>query len=111
MPLMTFKQMELTKLKDIDDKIELWRGTKIRLVNNGVDMHPDDKFFDYLLVTMPWDQDFMALVNVTDGSHKLGAAYATRVPVDNKSNKVVVTKDGLRQAFGSDFEHCFIIKE
>lgn len=99
--------MELTKLKDIDDKLELWRGTKIRLVNNGVDMHPDDKFFDYLLVTMPWDKDFMTLVNITDGSHKLGAAYATRVPVDKKSNKMILTKDGLRQGIRKRFRPLF----
>lgn len=74
-------------------------------------MHPDDKFFDYLLVTMPWEKDFMILINVTAGSHKLGAAYAGRVPVAKNSNKVVATKDGLRQAFGPDFEHCFNTKE
>jgi hypothetical protein len=102
--------MELIKLSDIDDKLELWRGTKIRLVNNGIDMHPDDKYFDYLLVTTPWDKDFMTLVNITEGSHKLGAAYATKVPVDKTANKIIVTKAGLRQTLGQDFKHCFLIK-
>jgi hypothetical protein len=103
--------MELIKLTDIDDNLEIWRGTKIRLVNNGIDMHPDDKYFDYLLVTMAWDRDFMILVNVTEGSHKLGAAYATKVPVDKSLKKIVVTKGGLQQAFGPNFDHCFLIKD
>ena len=106
-----FYDMELIKLSDIDDKLELWRGTKIRLVNNGIDMHPDDKFFDYLLVYIPWDSDFMTLVNITDKSHKLGATYAARISVDKTSKKIVVTKAGLRQALRQDFDHCFLIKE
>ena len=101
--------MELTKLSDIADGHELWRGSKIRLVNDGTTMHPDDKYFDYLLTSLPWERDYMVLVNITENSHKEGAAYATKVPVDRSSNKIIVKKDGLRTALGPDFDHCFLL--
>lgn len=102
--------MDLIRLKDINDNLELWRGAKIRLMNNGKDMHPDDKYFDYLLVNLPWDSDHMILVNITKDSHKEGAAYATMIPVDKSLKKIVVTKSGLQTALGPDFENCYLIK-
>jgi hypothetical protein len=51
-------------------------------------LHPDDKYFD-LLANLPWDSDNMILINVTEKSHKKGAIYATKIPVDKslKNNR------------------------
>ncbi|MEQ9101988.1 MAG: hypothetical protein RIF36_11570 [Imperialibacter sp.] len=101
--------MTLTKLSDIDPSLELWRGTKIRLVNDGTNLHPNDEHFDYLLATLPWDKDNMILVNVTQNSHKEGAVYGAKVPVDRSLNKIIVNREGLRKALGPDFDNCYLI--
>jgi hypothetical protein len=103
--------MKLEKLSDADENLELWRGSKIRLLNNGIDMHSDDKYFDYMLATAPWDNDCMFLVNITVDSHKQGAAYANKIPVDKSNKKVVASKANLKKALGIDFDHCFLIVE
>jgi hypothetical protein len=103
--------MGLIKLSDIDEGLELWRGTKIRLVNNGTNLHPDDKYFDYLLANLPWDSDHMILVNVTQKSHKEGAVYATKIPIDKSIKKIIVNKTGFRNALGQDFDDCYLITE
>lgn len=101
--------MRLIKLSEIDDGLELWRGTKIRLVNSGTNLHPDDKYFDYLLAYLPWDRENMILVNVTEKNHKEGAVYAEKIPVDKSLKKIVVNKEGLRKALGKDFDNCYLI--
>ena len=97
------------KLADIPDDIELFRGSRIRLINDGRNLHPDDKYFDYLLSLSPWDKDFMFLVNITIDSHKAGAFYATKIPIDKSSNKIIVTKGDLKTALGEDFTNCYLI--
>ncbi len=100
--------MRLIKLSEIDEKLELWRGAKIRLLNNGTNLHPDDKYFDYLLPNLPWDNDNMILVNVTEKSHKEGAVYATKIPVDKSLMKITVNKEGLKKALEQDFDNCYL---
>jgi hypothetical protein len=103
--------MKLEKLSDADENLELWRGSKIRLINNGIDMHSDDQYFDYILATAPWDSESMFLINITEGSHKAGAAYACKIPVDKSRQKIVATKDSLKKCLGRNFDHCYLITE
>ena len=102
------KYMGYTPLKDLDSNYEFWRGTRIRMNHHG-DMHPDDKFFDYMLVTLPDNNRHMILVNVTEGSHKAGAVYVNKIPIDNQSNKIIVRLNSLRMAFGESFKHCYLM--
>lgn len=102
--------MELIKLSDIRDDREFWRGSKFRLINNGTNLHPDDKYFDYLLSTLPWDNENMILVNVTPNNHKEGAVYASKISVEKSLKKIVVRKQELKKALGKDFENFFLIE-
>lgn len=101
--------MKLPRLSDIDDQLELWRGTKIRLVNNGENLHPGDKYYDYMLALLPWEKENMILVNITDKNHKAGAVYATKVPIEKGIGKMIVKKSGLKKALGPDFDNCFLL--
>ena len=103
--------MKLEKLSDVNENLELWRGSKIRLLNNGIDMHPDDKYFDYLLATAPWEKDHILLVNITEESQKRGAIYANKIAINKSHQKCIATKASLKEALGEDFEHCYLIVE
>jgi len=100
--------MKLKLLSTVDESMEFWRGTQIRLMNHE-DMHPDDEFFDYLLTSLPDYPDHMILVNITNGSHKAGAVYSSKVSIDKKSNNRIVRLQDLKNAFGRDFAYCHLV--
>lgn len=101
--------MKLTKLTDIDRKSEFWRGTRFRLINNGKNLHRQDKYYDYILALMPWDNEKMILVNVTKNNTKEGAVYANPIIIKKSKNKLIVKLSALKKALGKDFLDFFLI--
>jgi hypothetical protein len=99
------------KLSDLPEEAELWRGSIIRLLNDGKNLHPADKYFDYILALSPWDKDFMFLVNITADSHKAGAFYAKKLSIDHSENKMTIKKAALKKALGPDFKNCYLISD
>ena len=100
------KQMALKKLSDIDDNLELWRGTKIRIMLE--DNYYETDHFDYMLIQAPGDDSHMILVNITDGNYKEGAVFANKVEITG-NKKVVVNKNSLQKALGDDFENSYLL--
>ena len=97
------------KLSDIDKNLELWRGTKIRLMNDGTNLYPEVEYYDYMLVQVPGDNDYMILVNITIDDYKEGAVFRKKAAIDHSLNKAVVKKAALREALGPDFKNCYLI--
>lgn len=100
------KHDSLKRLSDIDDKLELWRGTKIRIMLEDKEHEADH--FDYMLVQAPGDHGYMILVNITDGNYKEGAVIGNKVEVTG-NKKVIVNKKSLQKALGDDFENSYLL--
>ena len=98
--------VSLKKLSDIDDELELWRGTKIRMMLPEKEYETDH--FDYMLVQAPNDQGYMILVNITSGDYKEGAVFINKVERASDT-KVIVNKKTLQKALGHFFDNCYLL--
>lgn len=97
---------DVKKLSEIDEGLELWRGTKIRLMLDERDYGTD--YFDYMMVADPCDNNFFMLVNVTIGNYKEGAIYYQRLKIAG-DKKAIVNKQSLKRDLGPDFEKFYLI--
>ena len=97
---------DVKKLSEIDEELELWRGTKIRLMLDERDYGTD--YFDYMMVADPSDNNFFILVNVTIGNYKEGAIYYQRLKIAG-DKKAIVNKQSLKKDLGPDFEKFYLI--
>jgi hypothetical protein len=97
---------EIKKLSEIDEELELWRGTKIRLILDERDYGTD--YFDYMMVADPSDNNFFILVNVTIGNYKEGAVYYQKLKIAG-DKKAIVNKQSLKKDLGPDFAKFYLI--
>lgn len=97
---------DVKKLSDIDEKTELGRGTKIRIMLENENYGTN--YFDYMLVKTPDDHDHMILVNITSGNYKEGAVFVNKVE-KTISGVNAVNKKSLKKALGPDFENCYLL--
>ena len=97
---------DVKKLSEIDEELELWRGTKIRLMLDERDYDTD--YFDYMMVADPSDHNFFILVNVTIGNYKEGAIYYQKLKIPGDT-KAIVNKQSLKKDLGPNFEKFYLI--
>lgn len=97
---------DIKKLSEIDENLELWRGTKIRLMLDERDYGTD--YFDYMMTEDPSDFNFFILVNVTIGNYKEGAIYYQRLKKAG-DKKAIVNKQSLKKDLGPDFDKFYLI--
>lgn len=100
--------MELIPINDIPDDYEIWKGTVFRVINIGMNVPKEKDFYDYMLVNIPWEADFLILVNVTHDNIKAGAVYGTAVKVLSPGVAATVSGKAIKEALS--LETCFLVK-
>ena len=100
--------MELIPISDIHDTGEIWRGTVFRVMNIGMNVPKEKDYYDYMLVKIPWESEFLILVNVTYDNTKAGAVYGTSVKVSAPGVAATVSGKAIKEALS--LETCFLVK-
>ena len=100
--------MELVSLLDIPDDYEIWRGSVFRVMNVGMNVPKEEDYYDYMLVGIPWESEFLILVNVTHDNTKAGAVYGTSVKVSAPGVASTVSGKAIKEALS--LERCFLVK-
>ena len=95
---------KLVPLADVPDEQDFWRGTRIRLF--GVGLNVTDKaqdYYDYMLVEVPGEREWMLCTNVTRdaGKNKAGASMCAVKTLDGV-NRFVVTGKSLKFSVGTE---------
>jgi len=106
------KKIKLFPLHDIDSTKEFWSGTKLRVLNVG--MNVDDKsedYYDYILAYASWESESMMIVNITDNNSKAGSVYGGVIPIRTDLGRAVVTKAGFQHTLGKGLKDWYLIIE
>lgn len=104
---------KLRLLREINDNEEFFRGTILRKYNVGLNdsvTNNEENYFDYLLVSLPWEKD-MIMINITKGSNKFGAGYTGSIPVNTSNGNFSVNKENLQHTLGEDLLDWFLIED
>ncbi|RSK48527.1 hypothetical protein [Hymenobacter rigui] len=96
--------MKLVPLSEIADEYLFWPGATFRRAGVGMNgVPPERDFYDYMLVSLAFDNEPMVVVNVTIGNMKAGHTICS---VDRASiNGNCVDAQTIRQAIGDDKIH------
>ncbi len=98
------KLIPLTKVKDTD---EFYKGTRFRIYNVGLNVkNKKDDFYEYMLVEIPGDDEYMLITNVV--GYKSGSALAL-VEIKKNKRKIVVTGKSIKFSMGK--ENTFLLKD
>jgi len=80
--------IKLIAIADIDDKLNIWKGTRFRHYNVGLNVKDKkDDYYEYMLVEIPGENEYMLLTCVK--GYKSGSALSL-VKTSNENNKFIV---------------------
>ncbi|AUC15851.1 hypothetical protein BTO06_12125 [Tenacibaculum sp. SZ-18] len=101
------KNIKLIPLKDIEDQIEFWKGTRFRQYGIGLNVaDKKDDFYEYMLAEIPGERGFMLLTCVE--GYKSGSALALVKTSENQTN-FTVKGEAIKYSMGT--ENTFLKKE
>lgn len=99
--------MKLIPLKDVNDEIEFWKGTRFRIYGIGLNVeNKNDDFYEYMLAEIPVERAFMLLTCVE--GYKSGSTIALVKTSQNKSKFIVKCKE---VKFSIGIENVYLIDE
>jgi len=99
--------MKLIPLKEIDDGIEFWKGTRFRQYEISLNVdNKNDAFYEYMLVELPGEREFMLLTCVE--GYKSGSTL-TLVKTLEDQTKFTVNGKAIKYSMG--IENTYLIKE
>jgi hypothetical protein len=93
--------MKLVPLSEISDEYLFWPGSTFRRTSVGMNgVPPERDFYDYMLVSLSFDNEPMIIVNVTVGNIKAGHTICSvnRALTDGSC----IDAQTVRQAIGDD---------
>ena len=94
------KNMTLIPLKNIDDEIEFWKGTRFRQYEVGLNVdNKEDDYYEYMLAEIPGEKDFMLLTCVE--GYKSGSALTLVKTTEDKS-KFIVNGKAMKYSMGTE---------
>jgi hypothetical protein len=100
-------------ITNLDYEEVFWYGTVFRMYNAGMNpdvVSPENNYYDYLLTFLPWEQEYLALVNVTLNNHKRGQAYGGLIPVHARIGKCV-TRLELEKYLGPVLSDWYLLEK
>ena len=103
---------ELRPISEIPETVEFWSGTKVRLMNVGLNVDkPEDDFYDCLLTSLGIVPNHFILVNITTaaGRHKAGYCHLSWVEQKANVNRMVTTAAAIQRAL--EGEEVYLIVE
>lgn len=77
----------------LGDDDTFFKGTILRNYYNETD------YYDYMLVSLPWDKSGMVMVNITSENNKAGSVYGGMVPYLDEGYSVNLK--GFKHAIGN----------
>lgn len=99
--------MKLIPLKDIEDEIEFWKGTRFRQYGIGLNVdNKNDDFYEYMFVEIPGKRESMLLTCVE--GYKSGSALAY-VKTLKDQTKFAVNGKAIKYSMG--IENTYLKKE
>lgn len=101
------KNIQLLPLKDINDEIEFWKGTRFRQYGVGLNLeNKENDFYEYMLAEIPGEKDFMLLTCVE--GYNSGSALALVKTLDDESRFVV---NGKAIKYSMGIENIYLKEE
>ena len=98
---------KLIPLTDLDDKTEIWRGTRFRQYNVGLNVSDKSQdYYEYMLVEIPGENEHMLLTCVEGYKSGIALAY---VKTSNNEMKFVVEGKEIKRSLG--IKDTYVIKE
>lgn len=106
-----YKGKKIIPIEEISSKDIFFKGTILRKYNAGMNsdkVSKDKNYYDYILVLLPWEDESMLLVNVTENNNKAGSIYTGAVPIDSSNGQMVVNKEGFKHTLGDALTDWYI---
>ena len=100
------------KIDELSYEEKFWYGTLFRMYNVGMNpelVSAEDNYYDYLLTLLPWEPDYLALVNVTENNYRKGLAYGGLIPIHPSGDKYV-TRAELEEYLGPVLSDWYLIE-
>ena len=92
------KNAKWIPLKDMEDQIEFWKGTRFRKYGIGLNVaDKKDDYYEYMLAEIPGERGFMLLTCVE--AYKSGSALALVKTTEDPTKFTVKVKD-IQYAMG-----------
>ncbi|MDO5981272.1 hypothetical protein [Flavivirga spongiicola] len=89
---------KIKPLKEIEDKLEFWKGTRFRQYQMGLNVsEKEDDYYEYMLAEIPGERDFMLLTCVE--GYESGSALAL-VKTSEDKTKFVITGKAIKYSMG-----------
>lgn len=92
--------MELISFFDVQDDTEFWPGSVFRITGVGMNVDSHLDFYEYMLINLPWDHEYLIVTNVTHNNTKAGTVLCS-VPIYNPSIAKTVNGASLKEALGN----------
>ncbi len=97
---------KIIPLKEIEDKLEFWKGTRFRHYQIGLNVNEEENnYYEYMLAEIPGERGFMLLTCVE--GYKSGSALALVKTSDDKT-KFVITGRALKYSMG--IENTYLVE-
>jgi hypothetical protein len=99
--------MRLVKIKDVGIDVKFWSGAIFREYEVGLNVDSKSDYYDYMLINIPSEKDYLLFINITQGNNKAGSTLCyVKIP-DIDNGKYVTTKE-IKNAIG--VENIFWLK-
>jgi hypothetical protein len=101
------KSKKIIPLKELDDNISIFKGTRFRQYEIGLNVeNKEDDFYEYMLAEIPGEREYMLLTCVE--GYKSGSALALVKTIDDKSKFIVLGK-AIKYSMG--IENVYLLEE
>ncbi|MBI1306215.1 MAG: hypothetical protein GC181_06335 [Bacteroidetes bacterium] len=101
----------LTAIKELPKESRFLIGDKFRCFNVGMNVAPENDYYDYLLSYAPWQPEHVMLINITDKNSKAGFAFLALLEIDRSASPAGVTVETLINMVDDGITRWFLIRD